>query len=93
MLPIAAVRRPTEVRDHEDPEGMVQLIADAIRLAYDDPGAFAGQPGTSCSPVRARQGAGLELLDWFLYLANDLGKERWMDEARAHVDQAARMKP
>jgi hypothetical protein len=37
------VTRPSGIasdllRDHEDPEGIAQLIADAIRLACDDPG-------------------------------------------------------
>jgi hypothetical protein len=88
------VTRPSRIasdllRDHEDPEGLAQLIADAIRLAYDDPGTFAGSLAPHAARFGLAKGAGLELLDWFLDLATDPGKERWMDEARAHVDHAA----
>jgi hypothetical protein len=92
------VTRPSRVasdllRDHEDPEGIAQLIADAIRLAYDDPGTFADSLAPHAARFGLAKGAGPELLDWFLDLANDPEREQWMDEARAHVDRAAGMKP
>lgn len=88
------VTRPSRIasdllRDNEDPEGIAQLIADAIRLAHDDPGTFADSLAPHAARFELAKGAGLELLDWFLDLANDPEKERWMDEARAHVDHAA----
>jgi predicted transcriptional regulator of viral defense system len=91
------VTRPSRIasdllRDHEDPEGIAQLIADAIRLAHDDPGTFADSLAPHAARFGLLRGAGLELLGWFLDLANDPEKKRWMDEARAHVDHAAGMK-
>jgi hypothetical protein len=91
------VTRPSRIasdllRDHEDPEGIAQLIADAIRLAYDDPGTFADSLAPHAGRFGLPKGAGLELLGWFLDLTNDPEKERWMDAARVHVDHAAGMK-
>ena len=78
------VTRPSRIasdllRDHEDPEGIGQLIDDAIRLAYDDPGPFADSLAAHAARFGLAKGAGLELLDWFLDLANDPDKDRWMD--------------
>jgi predicted transcriptional regulator of viral defense system len=91
------VTRPSRIasdllRDHEDPEGIAQLIADAIRLAYDDPGSFANSLAPHAARFGLAKGAGLELLGWFLDLASDPEKDRWMDKARAQVDQAAGIK-
>ncbi|MGH3303043.1 MAG: type IV toxin-antitoxin system AbiEi family antitoxin domain-containing protein [Streptosporangiaceae bacterium] len=91
------VTRPSRIasdllRDHEDPEGIARLIADAIRLAYEDPGAFADGLAPHAARFGLAKGSGLELLAWFLDLASDPEKERWMDEARARVDRAAGMK-
>ncbi|MGO8961137.1 MAG: type IV toxin-antitoxin system AbiEi family antitoxin domain-containing protein [Streptosporangiaceae bacterium] len=91
------VTRPSRIAsdllwDHEDPEGIAQLIADAIRLAYEDPGTFADSLAPHAARFGLPKGAGLELLGWFLDLANDPQKERRLDEARAHVDRAAGMK-
>ena len=91
------VTRPSRIasdllRDHEDREGIAQLIDDAIRLAYDDPGPFADSLAAHAARFGLAKGAGLELLDWFLDLANDPDKDRWMDGARVHVDQAAGIK-
>jgi hypothetical protein len=72
------VTRPSRIasdllRDHEDPEGLAQLIADAIRLAYDDPGTFAGSLAPHAARFGLAKGAGLELLDWFLGLRPTAG--------------------
>jgi predicted transcriptional regulator of viral defense system len=90
------VTRPARIAsdllwEHEDPEGVAQLVADATRLAYDDPGAFAARLAPHAARFGLPKGAGLELLGWFLDLASAPEKERWTDEARAHVDRVAGM--
>ncbi|HUB40536.1 MAG TPA: hypothetical protein VMA72_16945 [Streptosporangiaceae bacterium] len=91
------VTRPARIasdllRDHEDPEGVAQLIKDAIRLTYDDPGSIADSLAPHAARFGLSKGAGVELLDWFLDLAGDPEKDRWIDMARAHADQAAGIK-
>ena len=74
------VRLPRKVASRRNPEQRPAAAAKAASLAPH--AARFGLP----------KGAGLELLGWFLDLASDPEKERWIDEARAHVDRAAGMK-
>ncbi len=88
------VTRPSRIAsdllwDHEDPEGVAQLVAEAIRRAYDHPGTFADSLAPHAARFGLGKGAGLELLGWFLDLASDPERERWLDEARARVDRTA----
>ena len=76
--------------DHEDPEAVARVIADAIRPVYDYPGTFADSLAPHAARFGLRKGDGLALLRWFLDMTGDSETDRWMDEARAHVDRTAR---
>jgi hypothetical protein len=86
------VTRPSRIasdllRDHEDPEAVAQLISDAIRPVFDYPGAFADSLAPHAARFGLRRGDGVSLLHWFLDLTGDPDTERWMAEARAHVER------
>jgi predicted transcriptional regulator of viral defense system len=86
------VTRPSRIAsdllyDREDPEAVAHLIADAIRAAYDYPGAFADALASHAARFGLRQGDGLGLLRWVLDLVGDPETSRWMGEARAHADR------
>jgi hypothetical protein len=87
------VTRPSRIasdllRDHEDPEAVARLISDSIRPVYDYPGTFADRLAPHAGRFGLRKGDGLGLLRWFLDMAGDPERGRWMDEARAHIDYA-----
>ena len=86
------VTRPSRIAsdllfDHEDPEAVARLIVDALRPIYDYPGAFADSLAPHAARFGLRKGDGLALLRWFLDMTGDPGANRWMDDARAHVDR------
>ncbi len=88
------VTRPSRIAsdllfDHEDPEAVARLIADAIRPVYDYPGTFADSLGRHAARFGLRKGDGLGLLRWFLDMTGEPERDRWMGEARAHVDPTA----
>ena len=92
------VTRPSRIasdllRDHEDPEAVAQLIADAIRRAFDYPGTFADTLAGHAHRFGLRKGDGLAFLRWMFDLVGDPDATRWMDEARAHVNRAAHLGP
>jgi hypothetical protein len=83
------VTRPSRIAsdllyDHEDPEAVAHLVADAIRSAYDYPGTFADALASHAARFGLRQGDGLGLLRWLLDLVGDPDTSRWMDEAKAY---------
>jgi hypothetical protein len=89
------VTRPSRIAsdllwDHEDPEAVARLVADSIRPVYDYPGTFADQLAPHAAKFGLRKGDGLGLLRWFLELTGDPDAERWMAEARTHVDRKKR---
>jgi putative AbiEi antitoxin of type IV toxin-antitoxin system len=89
------VTRPSTIASdllgqHEDPEAVARLIADSIRPAYDYPGTFADQLARHAFQFGLRKGDGVGLLRWLLELTGDPDTERWMAEARAHVDREER---
>ena len=71
--------------DHEDPEGVARVVADAIRPVYDYPGTFADSLAAHAARFGLRRGDGLALLQWLLEMTADPERGRWMDEARVHV--------
>ena len=86
------VTRPSRIAadllaDHEDPEAVGRLVADATRAAYDYPGTFADSLARFAARFGLRRGDGIGLLRWLLDLAGDPDTQRWMDEADAHVDR------
>jgi len=88
------VTRPARIAsdlllDHEDPEAVAHVVADAIRGAYEYPGEFADAFAPHAGSFGLRRGDGVALLRWLLDLVGDPETPRWMDEARAHVDRAA----
>jgi hypothetical protein len=88
------VTRPARIAsdllwDHEDPEAVAQLIADAIRRFLDYPGTFADSLAPQAMRFGLRKGDGLALLRWFLELVAEPEANRWMQEARLHVERAS----
>jgi predicted transcriptional regulator of viral defense system len=87
-LPVTRPSRITSdlLYDREDPEAVAQVIADAIRSAYDSPGTFAKALAPHAARFGLRQRDGLGLLRWLLDLVGDPETPRWMFEATAHGD-------
>ena len=75
--------------DHEDPEAVAQIVVDAVRGVFDYPGTFADSLAPHAGRFGLRRGNGLALLRWFLGLVGDPDADRWMDEARSHVNRAS----
>jgi hypothetical protein len=70
------------LREHEDPEAVALIIAEAIRSAFDYPGTFAEALAPHAAGVGFRRGDGLAVLTWLLNLAHAPETERWLDGAR-----------
>lgn len=88
------VTRPSRIasdliRAHEDPEAIARLIADAIGGVLDSPGTFADSIAPYAGRFGLRRGDGVGLLRRLLGIAGDPDTQRWMDEARAHVERTA----
>jgi predicted transcriptional regulator of viral defense system len=86
------VTRPSEIAsdllsDREDPGAVAQVIADAIRHAYDYPGNFAEALAPHAAAYGLRRGDGLALLRWLVELTGDPDAPRWLEEARAHLER------
>ena len=89
------VTRPARVAadllaDREDSEAVAQIVADAIRGAYDHPGTFADALAPHAAKFGLRRQDGIALLRWLLDLVGDPQTSEWMAQARAHVDRTAR---
>lgn len=87
------VTRPSRIAsdflyDREDAEAVGQLIADAIRGAYDHPGTFADSLAPHAARFGLRKDDGLGLLRWLLDLVGDPDTQQWMDGAREHTGRA-----
>jgi predicted transcriptional regulator of viral defense system len=88
------VTRPSRIvadllRDREDPEGVAQIVTEAIRRINDYPGTFADALGPYAVTFGLRRDDGLAVLRWLLDLAGDPERNRWMAEAREHAERAA----
>jgi predicted transcriptional regulator of viral defense system len=86
------VTRPARIAsdlldDHEDPEGVAQIVMDAIRGNYDSPRVFADSLAAQASRFGLRRADGLGVVRWLLGLVGDPGTPRWLDEARAHLER------
>ena len=66
---------------------MAQVIADAIRHAYDYPGNFAEALAPHAAAYGLRRGDGLALLRWLVELTGDPDAPHWLEEARAHLER------
>jgi hypothetical protein len=75
--------------DHEDPEAVGQIIADAIRGIFDYPGTFSDSLAPHAARFSLRRGDGFALLRWFLDLVGEPDLDRWLHEARLHMERAS----
>jgi Transcriptional regulator, AbiEi antitoxin len=88
------VTRPSRIaadllQEREEPEAVAHVVADAIRGINDYPGTFADALAPHAIQFGLRRNDGLAVLRWLLDLVGDRDTGRWMEEARAHVAQAA----
>lgn len=88
------VTRPSRIAsdllwEHEDPEAVARLIADAIRPVYDYPGTFAEGLAPHAARFGLREGDGIGLLRWLLDTTGEPERDRWMVEARTHFNRTA----
>jgi len=89
------VTRPARIAadllaDREDPEAVAQIVADAIRGAYDNPGTFADTLAPHAAKFGLRRQDGIALLRWLLDLVGDPQTSEWLRKARTHGDRAAK---
>lgn len=75
------------LEDHEDPEAVAQIVADALRGNSDYPGVFTDSLAAQAPQFGLRRGDGLGVMRWLLDLVGDPGAPRWLDEARAHLER------
>lgn len=85
------VTRPSRIAsdllyDHEDPDAVAQIVADAIRPVYDYPGTFADSLAPHAARFGLRRGDGMALLRWLLDAVGDPETPRWLEEAEAHME-------
>jgi putative AbiEi antitoxin of type IV toxin-antitoxin system len=71
--------------DRDEPEAVAQVVADAIRGAYDYPGTFAETLAPYAARFQFRRDDGLALLRWLVSLAGDPDAPRWLQEAEASL--------
>ena len=88
------VTRPSRIAadllaDREDPEAVAQIVADAIRGAYDSPGTFADALAPHAAKFGLRRQDGIALLRWLLDLVDDPQTSEWMAEARVCAERSA----
>lgn len=75
--------------DREDPEAVAHIVADAIREVHDYPGTFADALAPHAASLGLQRGDGFGLLRWLLELVGDPESQRWLEEARAHIERGA----
>ena len=88
------VTRPSRIAsdllaDHEDPEAVANLMADAIRDVYDYPATFAETLAPQAARFGLRRGDGLALLRWLLGLVGDPDAGDWIEEARQSLAEGS----
>ena len=87
------VTRPSRIaadllREHEDPEAVALIIAEAIRTQIDDPATFVAALTPHAARLGFRRADGLALLTWLLDLANAPEAERcWTKPGPPVVNQ------
>lgn len=84
------VTRPARIAadllaEHEDPQAVGHVIADAIRSGQESPGPFAVALGPVSAQFGLRRGDGPALLRWLLELTGDPAASRWVTEATAYT--------
>jgi hypothetical protein len=87
------VTRPSRIAadlllDNEAPEAVAQVVADAIRGAYDYPGTFVGALAPFAMQLGFRRGDGFAVLRWLLDLVHDPQTPRWLEEAHEDAERS-----
>jgi hypothetical protein len=82
------VTRPSRIAadllsDREDPESVAYVVADAIRVGYDNPGTIARALAPYAARFGLRREDGVALLRWLLDGTDDPDSPRWIKEAAA----------
>ena len=82
------VTRPARIAadlltEREDPEAVAQVVADAIRGAFDYPGTVADALAPHAAKFGLQRQDGIALLRWLLDLVGDPQTSEWMAEAGA----------
>jgi predicted transcriptional regulator of viral defense system len=76
--------------EREDAGAVAQLIADALRSAFDYPDVVARAIAPHAAAYGLHRGDGLGLLEWLLSLSGDPNRESWLAEAaKSHGRPAA----
>jgi Transcriptional regulator, AbiEi antitoxin len=90
---LPATRPPRTVSDllhaREDPEAAAHIVADALRGLHETPAAFASALAPHAARFGTHRGDGFALLHWLLDLVDDPSTPQWLDEAQAHLHEAA----
>lgn len=88
-LPVTRPSRTASdlLADHEDPEAVAFVVADAIRAAHDYLAIFADSLAPYGARFGFRRGDGLALLRWRVDLVGDPDTGEWIAEARQHLVQ------
>jgi predicted transcriptional regulator of viral defense system len=73
--------------DHEDPEAVASVVADAVREAFDHPATFAATLSSRAARFGVRRGDGLGLFRWLLELVGDPNTVDWIEEARRSLGE------
>ena len=91
-LPVTIPSRviPDLLAEHEDPEAVGHVAADALRSASDCAGTFAATLAPHAAQFGLRGGDGLALLRWLLDLVGDPETRSWIDDAQAAVTHLSR---
>jgi hypothetical protein len=84
------VTRPARIAadllaEHEDPQAVGHIIADAIRAGQEYPGPFAAALGPVSVRFGLHRGDGPALLHWLLDLTGDPAAARWVSEAATYL--------
>jgi hypothetical protein len=90
------VTRPSQIAadllsDHEDPEAVARITADAIRQVFDYPGTFVETLAPFSFQFGLRRGDGYALLRWLLDIAGDPNTARWLSLARESMSRDAHL--
>jgi predicted transcriptional regulator of viral defense system len=86
------VTRPARIAsdlldEHEDPEAVAHIVADALRGNHESPGAFMDSLAAQAARFGLRRGDGFGVMRWLFDLVGDPGTPRWLEEARTHLER------
>lgn len=88
------VTRPARIAsdllyDKEDPTAVAHIVGDALNSATEHPGVVCDALNPHAARFGLQRGDGLSLFNWLLELVGDPNMDRWMSEARSHVERAS----